>query len=76
MDLLVPCSDQPDCYVYTVRGAGPGPSGNGSDLPDTLSGIVRYFGVDVTTVREMNSWLGGSSDVTPGDKLKIPPPTR
>jgi hypothetical protein len=72
MDLVVPCTDQPDCYVYTVRGAGE----NGSPVADTLPGIATFFGVDAARIREMNPQLGGSDVIHPGDELKIPPPTR
>ncbi|HEX7492053.1 MAG TPA: hypothetical protein VF337_10165 [Candidatus Limnocylindrales bacterium] len=76
MDLLVPCTGQSDCWIYTVRGAGPPPDGNGSAVADTLAGIVSYFGVNVTTVRQMNLWLNGGSAIQSGDKLKIPTPTK
>lgn len=76
MSLLVPCTGQANCYLYTVRGPGPAPSGNGSTVADNLQGIATWFGVDIATVRQMNSWLGGSDTIHPGDKLKIPPPTR
>lgn len=72
MNLLVPCTDQPDCYVYTVRGAGE----NGSKVADTLANVVNFFGVDLAKVRAMNPWLNGSNSIAPGDKLKIPPPTK
>jgi hypothetical protein len=76
MALLVPCTGQPDCYVYTVRGPGPPPEGNGSKVGDTLQGIADWFGVSLAAIREMNPWLGGGSLIHPGDKLKIPPPTK
>ena len=76
MSLLVPCTGQANCYLYTVRGAGPAPAGNGSSVADTLQGVATWFGVDINTVRQMNPWLGGSDTIHPGDKLKIPPPTR
>jgi len=76
MDLLSPCPDQSNCWVYTVRGAGSPPAGNGSPVADTLAGIVGYFGVDISTVRDMNSFLNGGSVIHPGDKLKIPTPTK
>ena len=72
----MPCTGQANCYVYTVRGAGPAPSGNGSGVSDTLAGIANYFGVDVAKIRALNTWLGSSGVIHPGDKLKIPPPTR
>lgn len=76
MNLLVPCTGQSNCWVYTVRGAGPPPAGNGSAVADTLAGVVAYFGVDLATVRQMNPWLNGGSAIQAGDKLKIPAPTR
>jgi hypothetical protein len=76
MDLLVACSDQPDCWVYTVHGAGPPPNGNGSAVADTLAGIIKFFGVSLASVQQMNPWLNGGTTITPGDKLKIPTPTK
>jgi LysM repeat protein len=76
MSLLTACTGQANCYQYIVRGAGPAPAGNGSNVADTLAGIAQWFGVDLTTVRQMNPWLGGSDTIHPGDKLKIPSPTR
>jgi hypothetical protein len=76
MNLLVPCSDQPDCWVYTVHGPGPAPSGNGSPVADTLANIVKYFGVSMASVQQLNPWLNGGTTITPGDKLKIPTPTK
>ena len=74
MNLVVPCSGQADCWVYTVRGAGPPPAGNGSTVADTLVNVCKFFGVDVNKVKTMNSWA--AAGISPGDKLKIPPPTR
>jgi hypothetical protein len=70
MKLLVPCPGQADCYLYTVRGAGV----NGSSVPDNVGGIARFFGVDVDAIYAMNPWA--TSGIQPGQKLKIPPPTR
>lgn len=72
MSLVVPCTDQPSCYVYTVRGAGQ----NGSAVADTLPNIATFFGVSTAKIHEMNPSLGSSNVINPGDKLKIPPPTR
>lgn len=72
MDLVVLCSDQPNCYIYTVR--GPGPGGNGSKVADTVAGIAHFFRVDINKIYAMNPWA--RSGVRAGDKLKIPPPTR
>ncbi len=74
MSLLVPCVDEPECWIYTVRGPGPPPSGNGSQVADTLHGICVFFGVNEATVQEMNPWA--ADGISPGDELKIPPPTR
>jgi hypothetical protein len=76
MNLLVACSGESNCWVYTVRGAGPPPAGNGSSVADALPNILRFFGVDLTTVRAMNPWLNGGSTIQAGDKLKIPTPTK
>jgi cell division septation protein DedD len=70
MNLLVPCTGQANCWVYTVRSG----KQNGSGVNDTLAGIVRFFGVDINTVYTLNSWA--HSGIHPGDKLKIPAPTR
>ena len=75
MNLVVPCTGQSNCYVYTVRGGGPPPSGNGSGVTDTLFNIAKFFGVKETAIRSMNG-LSSTAVVHPGDKLKIPPPTR
>jgi hypothetical protein len=72
MDLVTPCTDQPNCYIYVVR--GPGPSGNGSSVADNVAGIAHFFGVDAEAIYNLNP--GSRSGITPGQKLKIPPPTR
>jgi hypothetical protein len=74
MNLLVPCAGQANCWVYTVRGSGPPPGGNGSSVPDSLTNIATFFGVSVNDINALNP--GVSSGIHPGDKLKIPPPTR
>jgi hypothetical protein len=73
MNLVVPCPGQADCYIYTVRGPGPGPSGNGSKVADTLPNIARFFGVDINEIYNLSPWA--RSGIHPGDQLKIPPPT-
>jgi cell division septation protein DedD len=70
MNLLTPCTDQPNCYLYTVRSAAQ----NGSPVDDTLSGIATFFGVKLSDVLTLNPWAAGG--ITPGQQLKIPPPTR
>jgi hypothetical protein len=72
MSLVVPCPGQADCYIYTVR--GPGPGGNGSKVADTLSGVAQFFGVSVQKVIALTP--SAASGIQPGDQLKIPPPTR
>jgi LysM repeat protein len=74
MNLVVPCVGQANCYVYTVRGPGAPPAGNGSPVADTLTNVVAFFGVDMNQVKALNPSL--SAGIKPGDKLKIPPPTR
>jgi hypothetical protein len=74
MNLLTPCQDQPNCYVYIVRGPGSGPNGNGSKVADQLAGVARFFGVTVASVVELNP--SAASGIHPGEQLKIPPPTR
>ena len=76
MSLLTPCAGTANCWVYTVRGPGAAPAGNGSSVADTLAGISTWFGVNINTVRQMNPSLNGSDTIHPGDKLKVPNPTR
>jgi len=70
MNLLTPCTDQPNCWLYTVRSAAQ----NGSPVNDTVSGIATFFGVKQSAIINMNPWAAGG--VTPGQQLKIPNPTR
>jgi hypothetical protein len=70
MALLSPCPDEPNCWIYTVRSAAQ----NGSTVDDTVKGIATWFGVSVDTIYEMNPWA--TAGIQPGDKLKIPPPTK
>jgi cytoskeletal protein RodZ len=76
MSLLTPCAGTANCWVYTVRGPGAAPAGNGSSVADTLAGVCTWFGVNINTVRQMNPGLNGSDTIHPGDKLKVPNPTR
>ncbi len=62
-DLLAPCADKPDCWIYTIRRG------------DNLSSIARYFGVPLATVKALNPWAV-TSGINPGDQLVLPPPTR
>jgi hypothetical protein len=61
-DLLSPCPDQPDCWIYKIRSG------------DNLYSIVNYFGVPLATVRAWNPWVADGLKV--GRGLRIPPPTR
>lgn len=70
MNLLTPCTDQPNCYLYTVRSAAQ----NGSASNDTLQGIANFFGVKLSAIMELNPWASGG--ISPGQQVKIPPPTR
>ncbi len=70
MNLLTPCTDQPSCYLYTVRSAAQ----NGSSVNDDVAGIARFFGVSVNAIYELNPWA--AQGVKPGQQLKIPPPTK
>jgi len=61
--LLKPCPDKPDCWIYTVRRG------------DNLTGIAKYFGVPLQTIRDLNPWTE-TKGLEPGQKLILPPPTR
>jgi LysM repeat protein len=61
--LLEPCPDKPDCYVYRVRRG------------DTLTGIAKFFGTTLDTVRELNPWTK-TKGLQTGQQLIIPPPPR
>lgn len=63
MALLVPCAGQSGCYVYTVRSG------------DNLTSIANWFGVQLKTVYAWNPTVK-TQGIHPGDKLKIPTPTR
>jgi hypothetical protein len=62
-DLLKPCPDAPDCWIYLVR--------NG----DNLVSIARYFGIPLDTVTELNPWTT-TTPLVAGQELRLPPPTR
>jgi hypothetical protein len=70
MNLLTACPGQTDCWIYTVRSGRQ----NGSGVNDTVQGIARYFGVTTRSIYQLNPWA--LSGIKPGDKLKIPNPTR
>lgn len=74
MDLVVACTNQTNCYLYTVRSGAPAPAGNGSKTADNVASIAKFFGVSATKIYSMNP--GSSSGIHAGQKLKIPPPTR
>jgi LysM repeat protein len=75
MNLLVKCTSQANCWVYTVRGPGAPPTGNGSKVADNLSSLASFFGVKASIIQSMNG-MGTSTKITVGQKLKIPNPTR
>ncbi len=62
--LLTPCTDQADCYTYTVR-AG-----------DNLFSIANYFGVPLDTVYAWNPKYANGAGLRAGDQIRMPPPTR
>jgi LysM repeat protein len=70
MNLVTPCTDQPNCYLYTVRSGAQ----NGSGVNDNVDGIARFFGVKASSILELNPTA--AQGITPGQQLKIPPPTR
>jgi LysM repeat protein len=61
--LLQPCPDKPDCYVYRIRRG------------DTLTGIAKFFGTTLDTVRELNPWTK-TKGLQTGQQLLLPPPPR
>jgi LysM repeat protein len=61
--LLTACPDKPDCWIYAIRHG------------DNLTGIAKYFGVPLQTVRDLNPWTQ-TKGIQPGQKLILPPPTR
>jgi hypothetical protein len=61
--LLRPCSNASDCWIYTVR-AG-----------DNLFSIANYFGVSLDAVYARNPWAR-DTPLRAGMELRLPPPTR
>jgi hypothetical protein len=61
--LLEPCPDKPDCWIYTIRSG------------DNIYSIAHYFGVPEATVRQLNPWLA-TTPLRAGQQLILPPPTR
>jgi hypothetical protein len=72
MDLLKPCTDQPNCYLYTVRSGVE--NGSPGHTDDTIPAIATFFGVKQSAILALNPWA--ADGITPGQQLKIPPPTR
>jgi hypothetical protein len=62
-ELLSPCGDEPDCWMYEVRSG------------DNLTSIANYFGVPLAEVYERNPWAE-TEQLRPGLELRLPPPTR
>lgn len=62
-ELLAPCGDEPDCYIYVVRQG------------DNLVSIARYFGVPLEAVYARNPWAE-TTPLVAGQELRLPPPTR
>ncbi len=62
--LLVPCPNRKNCYIYTTR-AG-----------DNLYSIAHYFGVPLTTIYDWNPTYANGGRLRAGDEIKMPPPTR
>ncbi len=62
--LLTPCTDQADCYIYTVRSG------------DNLFSIANYFGVPLDTIYAWNPAYASGAGLRAGDEIRMPPPTR
>lgn len=62
-ELLTPCGDEPNCWIYVVRQG------------DNLVSIANYFGVPLDTVYERNPWAE-TTPLVAGQELRLPPPTR
>ena len=62
-ELLDPCPDRPDCWMYTIRSG------------DNLVSIANYFGVPLAEVRSLNPWTR-TEGLRAGQELILPPPTR
>lgn len=60
--VLTACPSTPDCWIYVIR-AG-----------DNLQSIAHWFGVSYDAMIAMNPGL--RTPIHPGDRLKIPTPTR
>jgi LysM repeat protein len=60
--VLTRCPSTPNCWIYIIR-AG-----------DNLQSIANWFGVSLDKIRAMNPGL--TTPIQPGDRLRIPTPTR
>jgi hypothetical protein len=60
--VLTKCPSTPDCWIYVIRSG------------DNLESIAHWFGVSYNEIRAMNPNL--RIPIQPGDKLRIPTPTR
>jgi hypothetical protein len=60
--LLTACPSTPDCWIYVIRSG------------DNLRSIANYFGVNYNRMLAMNPSL--RIPIHPGDRLRIPTPTR
>lgn len=61
--LLEPCPDASNCWIYTVR------------TGDNLFSIANYFGVSLDSVYARNPWAR-DTPLRAGQQLRLPPPTR
>lgn len=61
--LLKACPDAPACWIYVVRSG------------DNVSSIANYFGVRLQIVETLNPWVS-TTQLRPGQQLRLPPPTR
>ena len=60
--VLTRCPSTPDCWIYVIRSG------------DNLQSIAHWFGVSYNEILAMNPNL--RIPIQPGDKLRIPTPTR
>ncbi len=62
--MLTPCSDQADCYIYTVR------------VGDNLYSIANWFGIPLSTIYAWNPQYENGTVLKAGQQIRMPPPTR